>query len=324
MRSCAKLFTGSLKAHFHYVRLNLHEIALHHDYDPAEFKPPYLMRPRPINSRIQSDISPVYIRSLIACVESAHGILDIFLDMTIHTLRSAPVILFTRMFYAIVVLSKLSLSAQSQKSVIGKILDIENIKLVDYLFKIMSILKAAAGSENFSVPFTFYSIVTRLTAWYHRVYKSSRSQEGADEVLNPMKYLRISQDDPRHKSSSGSKSLRQSPGSVQSAQEPTRVHHDQTACQNVVSGTHDYSSNLTGEHTQFSTTHEPIIAGPLMATEPQSTLHLQHNPYQMNFEIFRSFDEFDAYASINQFENSSLLSFIQQDCTELNSTFSQQ
>lgn len=153
------------------------------------------MRPRPTKSSSLSEIGPFHLRSLIACVESAHGLLDVVLNLNVHTLRSAPVILFTRLFYAIVILSKMSLSAQSPASNLSKVIDLDHVNFLDYLFKIMSLLKAAAGDENISVPSTFYLIVTRLAAWYYRVCTSPTSQDPADEVLKPMAYLRTTDED---------------------------------------------------------------------------------------------------------------------------------
>lgn len=74
------------------MQLKLPQIALHRDWDPSDFNPPYVMRPRPTDSRTEA--GPLYLMSLIACVESAHGILDVVLNMNVHSIRSAPVLLF--------------------------------------------------------------------------------------------------------------------------------------------------------------------------------------------------------------------------------------
>lgn len=283
------------------------------------------MRPRPIRSSFHSEISPVYITSLIACVESAHGILDIILNMAIHTVRSAPVILFTRMFYAVVILSKLSLSVQSRGSAIGKILDIENIKLVDYLFKIMSMLKEAAGDENISVPFTFYAIIARLTAWYHRVYKTSRTQNVADEVINPLKYLRVNAGDTNQKDTSTTRHLNQAQSFSQGHLESTLFYGNPTSIgPSIASDAFGFSSNISVRHAAFAVNHDLGVNAPLMAIQAQSTLQIPTNTDQMDFEVFHSFDEFGAYSSLDHFENTSLLSFAQQDFGEWSDTFTQQ
>lgn len=108
------------------------------------------------------------------------------------------------MFYAIVVLNKISLSTQSPESGLNKLLDIDNINLVDYLFKIMTLLKDTAGSQKGSVPAAFYLIVTRLTAWNYRIC-TPHLQDPADEVLEPMTYLRTTDEDIHHEKLSHSR-----------------------------------------------------------------------------------------------------------------------
>jgi hypothetical protein len=173
------------------VRCTLHEISLHHDYNPDEFRPPYLMRPRPVQ---RSDVllSPAYTTSLLACMESAHGILEAFIQMDLEIHRSLPVIVYTRTFYALVVLTKLAISAQSPDSSIGKMIDYESIRLIEYSYKMVSALGDAVGDESFGVPATFYAIVIKLTAWYQRQCSIRRSNQSTDETLEPMAYMKMS------------------------------------------------------------------------------------------------------------------------------------
>lgn len=179
----------SLRIHFHYVRSTMHEICLHHDYDPDEFKPPYLMRPSP-SMTTQDLLSPVYTSSLLACTESSQAVLETFVNMDSNMHRSVPVIVYTRSFYALIVLSKLTISAQASDSSIGGMIDIESIRLIEYLYRMMSVLKLAIGPQGFRVPATFYAIVTKLSAWYTRQSRVGRTRNKEDDILEPMKFMK--------------------------------------------------------------------------------------------------------------------------------------
>jgi len=178
---------ASLKIHFHYIRAKLHEVSLHLEYEPEEFTPPYLFRLRPLRPRNKIDISPAHIESLVACIQSNHALLDVILSMSTENTRCLPVIVYTRMFYAVVVLIKLALCTHNSDSSIGAVLDPESLKLSFYLSTIKNSLQAAIGKEKFSVPSCFLAIHDRLTAWYQG--HDSQARDPADDLLEPMLHL---------------------------------------------------------------------------------------------------------------------------------------
>jgi hypothetical protein len=183
------LIKVSLQIHFHFIRLKLHEISLYLDFEPEEFTPPYLMRLRPLKSSSRVEFSPTHIEALTICVQSTHALLDAFLSMDTSMLRCIPVIAYTRMFYAVVVLTKLALGAHNPNSGIGAVLDIMSLKTTFYLNVVKNTLQTAAGPEAFVVPSTFLSIIVRLTAWHQRQQSMLHTDGAADELFEPMAYL---------------------------------------------------------------------------------------------------------------------------------------
>jgi hypothetical protein len=183
------LVIASLQIHFHFIRLKLHEVSLYLDFQPEEFTPPYLMRLRPLQPNSRVEISPPHIEALMVCVQSSHALLDAFLSMNTLTLRCIPVIAYTRMFYAIVVLTKLALGAHSPDSSIGAVLDFAGLKTTFYLNVVTNALQIAVGPEAFIVPSIFLSIVVKLTAWYQRQHSIPHTDRAADELFEPMAYL---------------------------------------------------------------------------------------------------------------------------------------
>jgi hypothetical protein len=151
------------------------------------------MRPRP-TQKTDGELHPSTVSLVTTCLKSAHALLDNFLWMDVFTLRSIPVIVYTRMFYAVVVLTKLAVCAKSPESIVGAILDPGSLKTPEYLHKLIDVLTKAAGPESFSVSSTFLTILAKLTEWYRRLQLFSPGIEESEEILVPMAYLKIEQD----------------------------------------------------------------------------------------------------------------------------------
>jgi hypothetical protein len=109
--------------------------------------------------------------------------------MNTSALRSMPVIAYTRMFYAVVILIKLALAVQNPNSSIGVVLDLVSLKTTFYLNVVTNALQTAVGLESFVVPSTFLSIMNRLTAWHQRQQSMLHIDEAADELFEPMAFL---------------------------------------------------------------------------------------------------------------------------------------
>jgi hypothetical protein len=200
------LLIASIQIHFHFIRLKLHEISLYLEFPPEEFIPPYLMRLQPLKPCSRVELNPTHIEALMICIQSTHALLDAFLSLDTPTLRCIPVIAYTRMFYAIVILTKMALCAHNLSSSIGAVLDLASLKISFYLNVVANALQTAVGQEAFGVPSTFLSIIIRLTAWYQRQQSMQRTDGKAEELFEPMAYLRTNYD-----SESPSKSIAEPP-----------------------------------------------------------------------------------------------------------------
>jgi len=148
------------------------------------------MRSRPLHPVDTVGPSPAYTSAVTVCIESSHALLDIFISMDISTLRAIPVIVYTRMFYAVVVLTKLGICAQAPYSDVGRALDIQSLQLTAYLQTLLRVLQNAAGRERFNVSSTFLLIVMKVVTWYRRQLESSTTIGAMNENLEPMEYLK--------------------------------------------------------------------------------------------------------------------------------------
>lgn len=297
--SCA---VDSLKIHFHYIRSAIHEICLHHDYDPDEFKPPYLMRPQPLASGA-TILSPVYTTSLLACAESAHASLDTFLAMDTNMHRSIPVIVYTRSFYAMVLLSKLAVSAQAQNSSIGNMIDFESLRLIDYLYKMMAALKTVAGVENFNVPATFYVIVTKLSAWYSRQSRTGREAGKMDDILEPMKYMKTAEGVLEVEASNAS-NTNGTPEILVRPAASSDVSQKETPASTGEVPMHDYH-NPAGFPQSTQPGFQHSFVQEMSGTLPWVQQDFQH----WNFGEGQDFAAFDPVFNMTNFENSAMLAF---------------
>jgi hypothetical protein len=123
------------------------------------------MQPKPIKW-IREELDPSTVGVVTTYLESTHGLLDIFLSMDATTLRSIPDIVYTRMFYAVVILTKLVVCVRAPEGAIGRILEYDSLKTTFYLRQITVLLQNAAKPDNFSVPCTFHSILNKLAEWH--------------------------------------------------------------------------------------------------------------------------------------------------------------
>lgn len=309
---------GSLQIHFYYVRATLHEVSMHKDYASNEFRPPYLMRPKPNTSETSQLLPPSYISSLVICVESTQNLLDTFLGLSTDTLRCLPVILYTRLFYAIVVLCKVTISVQCPESGMYKMIEASSLKLFDYLYNSMNILKDAAGDEGFSVPATFYLIVTKLTAWYHKQFTASHGTADAGEILEPMAYMKSTE------LTAGNTLRAYRAASPSAGLEPTNTYanhiKDSLTTQRPNISTANYLRTLS--YVPQSTESFAQMPQGMLQTQSshasgsnttESQPQILPNLSSWNLQAFHNFAEFDQFSSMNYFEDSSLLAFVNEN-----------
>ena len=157
-----------LEINYHVNNVNLHEIALHADHDADDFRPPFSLAAKRPSSK---SLSPPYISAIMVCISSSQRLIDIFLGMSIEAVRACPRLLWIRLCYAIVILMKLSISASTPSSELGKIIDPGDCKVLYYSERVIAYLdkiSTVASQKKHDLSFRFLHVLTNLNFWYQR------------------------------------------------------------------------------------------------------------------------------------------------------------
>ncbi|KAL6817480.1 hypothetical protein V8C40DRAFT_75326 [Trichoderma camerunense] len=175
--------------HYHMVLISLHEPAFYDGHDMEDFRPPYKLRPLPLAKNLDNYYSLNVANSLAQCVASAQKVIHTFLDIPIEILQIMPVIVFTRITYATVILMKFDVSARVPQSVACLLDDIEfNPKVL--LLQLLNKLTLAEGSKRFVVPSVFRGALSRMTRWYIDQFESLQAPDQGD-IFEPMMHVGI-------------------------------------------------------------------------------------------------------------------------------------
>ncbi|KAL9125505.1 MAG: hypothetical protein Q9217_005307 [Psora testacea] len=160
-----------LEINFHINNIYIHEISLHPDHEPEDFRPPYYVATQ-LTSKIPTRMNPAYVNAIMECFSSAQAVLSTFVDMNISTIRALPAMFFVRITYSCVVLIKLELSSSAPASELGKVLDCDSLNLPSQLEKVVRHQIAVVGSEGKNIlAAKFLMIMKTLVRWY-KAYKS--------------------------------------------------------------------------------------------------------------------------------------------------------
>ncbi|KAL5319620.1 hypothetical protein ACEPPN_012675 [Leptodophora sp. 'Broadleaf-Isolate-01'] len=167
----------ALMIQYHHSQLFLHEIALHDDHPPEDFRPPFDLG-KILSIHTIAGAKDSFIDATANLISSAQSMLDIILGMNVVTLRSLPIYNFVRMSYSVVILIKLYISSKSPTSKIGAVLDSEHLKVGTYLKALIDVLVTAVGPMECRAPYTFLGMLMRFYGWY-------KSQESSQTFTPP-------------------------------------------------------------------------------------------------------------------------------------------
>ena len=168
---------------YHVNKVNLHEIALHVEHDADEFRPPFSLEATRSSSK---RLSPPYINAIMVCISSSQCLIDVFLGMSVEALRASPRFLWTRLCYAVVILMKLSISASTPSSELGKIIDPEECKVLYYSERViayMDKIATASSQKQHDISFRFLRILTNLNFWYRKHTLQLNATGGKNRTL---------------------------------------------------------------------------------------------------------------------------------------------
>jgi hypothetical protein len=149
---------------YHTYRLWLHELALHVDHSPEDFKAPYQMGVIHPSQSADVPIKPL-VESISKLVESSHALLDGFLAISPEKARSLPVFIFVRVSFAGFVLVKLCLSASSISSRIKDLIDVGNLNTEEYMDRTIWHCRSIVGTNECRVPALFLALLFKMRLW---------------------------------------------------------------------------------------------------------------------------------------------------------------
>ena len=157
-------FTPAVKIMYFTLRLFLHELVLHIDHSPEDFKAPYQMGViHPYGDR-DLPIKPV-VQAIADLVASSHSLIDAFVEMGPEIACFQPIFVFVRVSFAAFVLAKLCLSAYSQHSRLASVIDHNSLKAEPYVDKLVLFCQTVVGPKGRHVPSLFLALLFKLRQW---------------------------------------------------------------------------------------------------------------------------------------------------------------
>lgn len=154
----------SLTMMYYTIRIYLHEVALHVEHSPEDFKAPYQMGP--IHSWDGDEIPTQVLAGCVAeCITSAHQLLNTFLGLDAERARALPVFSYVRISYAAFVLAKLCLSAAHPGARIGQVLDRSSLKVESFMDRAILHVRAIVGPVKCRIPAVFLALLFKLRQW---------------------------------------------------------------------------------------------------------------------------------------------------------------
>jgi len=178
-------FTPCLKIMYSTLRLFLHELALHIDHSPEDFKAPYQMGViHPCGDR-EIPIKPV-VGAIADLIKSSHDLIDAFVGMGAEVARFQPIFIFVRVSFAAFVLAKLCLSAYSPESRLANVIERESLHAEPYVDRLILFVQEVVGPRGRHVPSLFLALLFKLRQWCtHPELIQQAQDEGAPSDIWP-------------------------------------------------------------------------------------------------------------------------------------------
>jgi hypothetical protein len=174
--------TPSLAMHYYQNKIFLQEFAMMVK-NADDFQPPQFLNTRTAATK---PISAASANAIMIVIESAHLLLDAMLSMPDDVMKSLPVICYVRMSYTVVLLIKMSAAATAPSSELGKILDVESLRVDHYLKAIISRLK---NISDYRVANKFMQIVVKVAMWrhhHHLAINGFKLGQGVQQLIKPL------------------------------------------------------------------------------------------------------------------------------------------
>ena len=159
------------------VDLYMHEIAMHHNHNIDDFRPPYIATP--IDGPPEPDtVTPAHVEALTTCINSAHSAFEAFLNMDISALRALPTLFFVRNSYAAVALIKMYSAVSAKGSKYSQFFKIRDLKVDYYLDKTIEALCKSCEDGKSRTAQKFTLIFNMLKSWHMKRTDSINNGSG--------------------------------------------------------------------------------------------------------------------------------------------------
>jgi hypothetical protein len=127
-------------------------------------------------------LTAVHINALSSCLTAIDGIFETFLALDTLNIRCLPIFNFVRVAYAVVVLIKMYFSASSPNSELGKVINKDNMKVAEYLDKLLEKFRDAAAADKSRPAAKFLVVLVMLRGWFN---KQGQTRQQSDQNIDP-------------------------------------------------------------------------------------------------------------------------------------------
>lgn len=180
-----------MEMHYQTIQVTLHEPALYDGHDISDFRPPYALRLMPLSNQNRADIGIHAASSLMPCILSSQSLIRTFLGLPVETLLFMPVVTYTRVMYAVIVLIKcyVSLRAHTSLADLHPESSLDPVNAISQLLgKLESVRDQTQG--RIPVPAVFHSILSAVYMWCVSVFNTDIRQD-VEDVMEPMYHLSL-------------------------------------------------------------------------------------------------------------------------------------
>ncbi|KAI1311471.1 hypothetical protein F5Y03DRAFT_343209 [Xylaria venustula] len=175
----------SLLLSFSVMSLYMHEIALQtNEEQTASSNAEALRDPIP---GLGDSLTAAHISALSSCLTAIDGIFETFLSLDESTIRCLPIFNLVRVSYAVVVLIKIYFSATSPNSELGKVINKDNMKVAEYLDRLLEKFRRTAESDKSRPAGKFFMVLVMVRTWFEKQGQSRQQPSSTQNVEPPVK-----------------------------------------------------------------------------------------------------------------------------------------
>ncbi|EXL91986.1 hypothetical protein NOF04DRAFT_16331 [Fusarium oxysporum II5] len=192
-----EVMTLTLEIHYHVILLNLYEPGLYDNHEFRDFRPPYAIHTFLSTNTFAPDL-PQYVDARIECLNVARNLIQLFLQFSPKILQQVPVIVFTRMMYAVVMIIKLEVFNRPTTDG-ANMSEAKQISALDLMRLVLEKLKLSSDEGRFFIPTTFHAVLKRLhSRCVESYWRLAMGQNEMNEIIKPLMNLQV-QDSSKEK-----------------------------------------------------------------------------------------------------------------------------